>query len=296
MKNWKIGLGLCISILLISSSLLAQEDYSYPSLSPKGKLYQVVGNTILKLEYERPIARKRKVFGGLVPWNKVWRTGAGHCTKISFSKSVRIGGQEVEAGTYALLSIPKPDEWILILNRDTTLYGGYAYNAEKDLARFVVIPQQSSRHYESLNFDIELLPNNARIYLSWENTQVHFEVETSTDAEMEKFIQEKLLTGIHKNSDIYAGAAEYYLYQGSNFHRAIQLADKALEIDTKNGWARNLKISLYERLDLHNKALEEIEKAIQHVKTTEFEQEKHRLEEIERLQLRAAKIKKQIKQ
>lgn len=72
---------------------IAQSDYPYPSLSPLGKISQQVGNTVIDIEYERPSARKRKIFGELVPWNKVWRTGAGYCTKIWFDKPVIVEGQ-----------------------------------------------------------------------------------------------------------------------------------------------------------------------------------------------------------
>ncbi|MCB0649080.1 MAG: DUF2911 domain-containing protein [Saprospiraceae bacterium] len=78
----------------------------FPSLSPKGNISQVVGNTRIEIEYIRPSVRKRQIFGDLIPWDKVWRTGAGSCTKISLNEPVKIGGQKVQAGKYALLTIP----------------------------------------------------------------------------------------------------------------------------------------------------------------------------------------------
>lgn len=186
---------LVLTSMLTCFSLLAQnEEYPYPSLSPKGKIVQVVGNTTIEIEYERPSARKRRVFGNLVPWNKPWRTGAGHCTKIRFSKGVVVGGQSVEAGSYSLFTIPNPDQWVIMLNRDTTLYGSYDYDPEKDVARFVALPSKSNRFYETLNFDIEILPNDAKLFLSWTNIQLSFDVETTTDNEMQAFIQTELLT------------------------------------------------------------------------------------------------------
>ena len=102
----------------------------------------MVGNTTLQIEYERPSARKRKVFGELVPWDQVWRTGAGNCTKIKTNQPIKIGGQQIEKGVYSLFTIPNPHEWVIILNKDTSLYGSYNYNSENDVARFVVIPKR----------------------------------------------------------------------------------------------------------------------------------------------------------
>ena len=264
-------------------SYAQEEEYPYPSLSPKGKIYQVVGNTELSIEYERPSARKRKIYGGLVPWNKVWRTGAGHCTKIRFSEEVVMEGQRIQSGTYSLFSIPGPEEWIIILNADTTLYGSYQYDAHKDIARFVVIPTPAGRYFETLTFDIDLLPNNARIYLSWTNVQVSFLVETGTDQMIEAFIQTELMTGENSHSDLYAGASEYFFYQGKNFGDAIELTEKALALDPQNGWARSLKIRLFERLKLWDQALEEIDKTIRRLQSQAHSGEEEVNQEIKQL-------------
>jgi tetratricopeptide (TPR) repeat protein len=285
---------LTISLTIILGSIIAQDEYPYPSLSPQGRIFQKVGNTSIQIDYERPSARKRKIFGALVPWNRVWRTGAGKCTKIIVDQPIKIGGQQLEKGAYSFFTIPNPHEWIVILNKDTSLYGSYDYNPENDVARFVVIPQTTHRYYETLNFDIELIPNNARIYLSWENTQLSFEVETTTDESIEILIEKELLTGKERNSDIYAGAAEYYLYQGVNLFEAIALANKALEMDKNNAWARDLKVRIYKRLKLYDKALLEMEKALDEVKAAEYENEKDRRRELESLndRIRAIEMEK----
>ena len=155
-----------VTLLFLAYTSLAFGQVEYPSLSPKGRIEQVVGNTNVEIEYERPSVRNRVVFGGIVPWNKVWRTGAGYCTKISFDKPVIIGGQTVNPGKYTIFTIPNPDRWIVILNSNTTLYGSFNYNPEKDITRFIVRPTKSQRFYETLTFDIDLIPNNARIFIS----------------------------------------------------------------------------------------------------------------------------------
>jgi tetratricopeptide (TPR) repeat protein len=260
-------------ILLVFNIDAQDSEYPYPSLSPKGNISQIVGNTTVEIEYERPSVRKRQIFGDLVPWNKVWRTGAGSCTKISFDKAVKFGGQKIEAGKYSLFTIPKPTEWIVILNKDTTLYGSYDYDYKKDMARFVTIPVESNRFYETLNFDIEILPNNAKIYLSWANVQVSIDVETTTDSDIQKLIEGELLTEKNKDSDIYAGAAEYLFFQGTNLMDAITLANTAIELNEHNGWARSLKIKIYEKMNSFDMALAEIENYTKYARSRKWNDE-----------------------
>ncbi|MGB5189398.1 DUF2911 domain-containing protein [Robiginitalea sp.] len=280
-------------LILISWGSHAQyEAYPYPSLSPKGKIIQNVGYTLIEIEYERPAARNRKVFGGLVPWNKLWRTGAGNCTTISFDTNVVVGGQKIEAGKYALLTKPGETEWTVILNKDTTLYGTSAYDSKKDVAQIVTTPRSTERFYETLNFDIEILPNDARIFLSWANIQIGFDVETTTDEALEKWISEELLTQKNKDSDIYAGAAEYWLYRGENLNDALKLADIAIELDTNNGWARSLKIKLYEQQKRYEDAIAEIQKSLQNVESREFEDQREKENELQQLRSELERIRK----
>lgn len=235
-----------------------------------------MGNTTVTIEYERPSARKRQIFGALVPWNTVWRTGAGRCTRIKFDKGVNMGGQQLDPGTYSIFTIPNPKKWIVIVNRDTTLYGSGFYDSKKDVARFVATPTKSNRFYETLTFDIEILPNDARIFMSWGNVQVVFDLETTTDREIEKYIQTELLTKKNKDSDRYARAAEYLFFQGENFSDALKLSEYAIELDN-NRWGRGLKIKVYKRLKLYDNALEEINEYLQNYRTEDLneEQQKH---------------------
>lgn len=248
---------LIISLVFVSFQIKGQE-IDFPSFSPKGNISQTVGNTLIEIEYERPSVRKRQIFGELVPWNKVWRTGAGNCTKIKFDKDVKIGGQIVSAGNYSIFTIPNIDEWLVIINKDTSLYGSYNYDFKKDVARFVVTPSKSSRFYETLNFDIELNQHNAKVYISWANTQISFDIETSTNGYIEKLIREELLTGKNKVSDNYAGASAYLAYRGIDLAIALKLADKAKELDKNSEWIYGIKIGIYESLKLYDNAMEEI--------------------------------------
>lgn len=269
--------------VLISFYLHAQTtDYVFPTTnpSPRGTIAQVVGNTSIEIEYERPLARRRQIFGDLVPWAKVWRTGAGHCTKIKFDKQVIVEGQRVVAGHYSLFTIPGPDHWVIILNSDTSLYGSYGYDVTKDIARFVVASVPTERHYEALTIDVDLLQNNARLYISWTDVQVGFSVETSTTEDVMKFIEEKLFTGALKNSDAYFEGAQFLLFQKEHLMDALKLAQKAIQLNKDNGAARRVKIEIYEFQQLYDEALNEIKLALEMEKNKHYEKEEERKLEI----------------
>ena len=216
----------------------------------------------MEVEYERPSARGRKIFGGLVPYDKVWRTGAGYATKLRFSHPVGIANQQVPAGTYTLLSIPKPDTWTLILNTDTTLYGAYDYVEEKDILRFEIPTQQSNRFYETLTIEIDVEPYTAELYISWTSVQLHFSIDTYTEKEVEEGIERYLVQGASTDPELHTGAADYYLWADKELERALSFANKALELDpSESKYA--LKAELLIRLDRSKEALEVIETAIQ---------------------------------
>lgn len=292
MKIFPSRLIYSVSFILISTCLSAQ--FSFPSLSPKGKLSQQVGNTLIDIEYERPSVRKRIIFGELVPWNQVWRTGAGHCTKISFDRPIMVGHQPVDAGKYSLHTIPNKNHWIVILNSDTTLYGSYGYDSAKDVARFQVTPRKTDRHYETLTIDIDIIPNDAKVYISWSNTQISFDIHTAMDERTKKYIDNALISGQSEDPDEYGLAADYLLYQNVNYYDALRLADMMIQKGGNEGWARNIKINIYDRLHLYDAALGEIEKAMENVRNSQYEEEIYRSNDLKELEKRTLQIMKKV--
>jgi len=287
--------GLTTFVLLFLSTQLAHAQFDFPPLSAIGKITQQVGNTQIEIEYERPSARNRKIFGGLVPWDEVWRTGAGPCTKIRFSKEVQIGKQRVAAGTYSIFSIPNPKEWVIILNTDTSLYGSYDYDVYKDVARFKVPVTHSPRYYETLNFDIDVIPNNARIYISWEHVSMNFELKTHSDAETKKYIAEELMTDKVKDPDEYAMAADYFIFKGENFHDALLLIDKSIALGGK-GWAFRLKMELLESFMRYPEAIEAAKKGLAWSKVRPLDDEKWRQQGIDEWTENIKRIQAKIKE
>lgn len=243
------------ALLLTSFFLKSFSQARFPALSAKGQIVQKVGFSTIEIEYERPAARGRIIFGDLVPYDKIWRTGAGNCPKIKFSDSVIVGGKTLGAGTYSLLSIPGKNEWTIILNQDTSLYGTDSYDKKRDVARFQVNSEKTSRYYESFTCEIDVVPNDAEIYLSWANEQVHFKVGTTSDKRTMDFIQRSLLTGKSSDPDEYATGAEYFIYRNTELDKALSLIDKAIQIK-ETAWYYRLKTDILENQKKYGQAID----------------------------------------
>ena len=262
--------------LIFLSLTLLDAQVTYPSLSPEGRVYQVVGETQVSLRYERPQVRGRVIFGGLVPWGEVWRTGAGYCTVIRFDQPVMVGKQRVPAGAYSLFTVPHPDKWRVMLNTDTTLYGAYDHDPAKDIARFEVPATETGRFYETLTIDIDLRGNDAMLFISWANVQVAFPIETGLDEEIRDYIFEKLMANDAADAEAYAEAASYLLSQGYALYDALALTQRALAADPESEFVYNVLVQVYEALGSQDKALETAQRALELVKGKTYTSEADR--------------------
>ena len=248
---------------LLSISTNAQdEQIVFPSLSPTGSITQIVGNTTIGIEYQRPSVRDRTIFGKLVPWNKLWRTGASKCTRLYFDKQIVFGGTALEPGAYSVFTIPNQKNWLVILNSDTSLSGTRYYDAGKNVATYEVVSQKTSRKYETLNIDIQLVNNNAQVSLSWDYTQIIFTLETSTKQIIHDQIEKNLYSENSTESNDYCGAASYLMSSEKDYDNALKLVKKAIALDSQNEWARNIIITVYTKQSKYDAALNEVTAAI----------------------------------
>lgn len=219
--------------LIISVSAMAQIETPMPS--PTATLEQKVGLTDVKIIYSRPGAKDRVVFGDLVPYGTMWRTGANSSTKISFSDKVMINGKEVPAGTYALYTIPGKDEWTVIIHKNTTHSGtgGDNYKEEEDLMRFQVKPERLNDKVETFTIDIQHNEmDHAKLMMSWENTQIAFEIKAPVNEKIEAMIEQTLNPG----GTQYYRAASYYHDSGKELDKALEYINIALEKYEAAGW------------------------------------------------------------
>jgi len=210
-------------------SMTAFSQIETPAASPFQKIEQKVGLTNVTLEYSRPSMKGRKIFGDLVPYNKLWRTGANANTKITFSKDVIIGGNTVKAGSYAVYTKPNAKVWEVLFYADSNNWGTpQEWDAEKVVAsvkaNVYTVPMPIETF--TISFD-DLQSNSVNLGLLWENTYVGVPIEFMTDKAVTASI-EKVMGGPSSN-DYYA-AAVYYLEADKDINKAKMWIDKAIEM------------------------------------------------------------------
>lgn len=175
----------CIFAFLMSESY-AQNKKPQVRVSPKASVSQTVGFTEITISYSRPGVKGRKIWGGLVPFGKVWRTGANEATKITFSRNVSVNGHNLPAGSYAFFAIPGQREWTLIFNKVADQWGAFSYdkNKDSDALKIQVAPVKNEFKewlkytFSDMNVQKAGMKNSAVVNLEWDNLRVPFTVET----------------------------------------------------------------------------------------------------------------------
>src|SRR4029079_17647874 len=148
------AMALCAGLGLAGAAA-AQPQLALPRLSPNATLSQTIGVTEVTLHYSRPGVKNRKIWGELVPYGEVWRTGANENTTIKFSTPVKVEGHELPAGLYGLQTIPSEGKWTLILSKDADQWGAFSYKPEHDAMRAEATPRPAERPEERMEFDFE---------------------------------------------------------------------------------------------------------------------------------------------
>ncbi len=161
-----------LALVLLALPLLAGRGDDADRASKNGKTEGTIDGVNVSLEYGRPNVKERKIWGGLVPYGKVWRTGANEATTISFSADITIGGgRTLVEGTYGLFTIPDESSWVFIFNETADQWGAFSYDAGEDALRVSAKPK-AAEHVESMEFVIE----GSSVVLRWEKLAVGFEV------------------------------------------------------------------------------------------------------------------------
>jgi len=244
------------AVAIILSSLSSQAQVLTPQPSPKCVLNQIVGLTDVEVDYSRPSAKGRNIFGDLVPFGKVWRTGANSNTTISFSEDVVIDGKTLKKGKYALYTLPKVEKWEIIFYSKTDNWGNPEEWNEADVAlRASVTPEMLNRNVESLTIDINNLDNNfAHLNISWEKTLVALKFEVPTQKTAMASI-DKVLAG--PSGGDYFSAAQYYYQSNADLTKALTYVNKALELNKENPfWYTKLKSLIQAKLGDKKGAIE----------------------------------------
>ena len=230
-----------------------------------------------------------------MPYNQLWRTGAGNCTKIQIDDDVLIENKLIPAGTYSLFTIPNQQEWIVILNSDTSLYGTGGYDERKDLIRFKTKVVATSRYYESFTIDMDVVSDNAVLNISWENIRASFEIKTETDKKVSNMVNDQLLSGKIKDPQILAMGAEYYYFSGRDLDTGLALVNRAIDIKT-NSWYYSLKVDILTKSKKYTEAIETLKLNMAYVKTNPQNWTKEQLDNVlEGQELQMTELQSQLK-
>lgn len=232
-----------------------QAQVATPRPSPKSVLTQSIGITDVTITYSRPGVKGRTIWGELVPFDKVWRTGANEATNFKITDDVKIEGKTLSAGSYSLATVPGKDSWIVIFNKRDDLWGAMGYKQEEDALRVTVKPE-SAPHREWMEFSFEdLSENSAVLALYWEKLRVPVKIEVDT---------RELVLSKARKAISYApsmNAAIFCMQRDILLDEAMKWIDISLMID-KNYWNSRVKAQLLAKAGKKKEAITTMEEAI----------------------------------
>ncbi len=207
-----------------------------PAPSPTQTIKQDFGLSNIELSYSRPSMKGRKIFGDLVPYGKIWRTGANAATRIKFADDVKVNGVDVKAGDYVLYTMPNVNEWEVILNKGLTNWGVDGYKTEDDVARFKVKTTAIPMAFETFTmqfFDVK--PSSTELRIGWDKTGISIPIT----ADVDKKVMAQIDNIMSKDNRPYFNAAMYYLESGKDVNQALTWFDKAVEQNPKAFWVHH---------------------------------------------------------
>jgi len=221
--------------IALAGSLNAQ--IKTPAPSPYSEVKQTVGITEFTIKYSRPGMKDRAIYGGLVPYGEVWRTGANATTKIAFDTEIDFGGTIVPAGEYVLFTIPGEAEWTVIIYGDTEIANAGLYDQSKDVARVMVAPAVLNERAENFTIGFDFLrDDSANLNMDWANTRVSVPVKLNTAALSMATIDAAIGNMESWTARDYASAADAYAANGKDLATATEWMGKAASMNESAFW------------------------------------------------------------
>lgn len=238
-----------------------------PQPSPLGEVEQKIGLTDIEVEYSRPGKKDREIFGKLVPYGKMWRTGANASTKIEISDDIKINGKELKKGKYALYTIPGESEWTIIFHNNLTHWGVGEYKQEEDALRITAKPIKTGATVETLTFGFgNFTTTGGKLMLMWDNTLVSMDIETNAMAQVEAQIKKTLID--EPNAGAYATGAGFYLEKGENLDQALTWINKAVDKKPEAFWYIHKKAEILAKMGKKKEAIAAANKSIEVAKAS----------------------------
>jgi hypothetical protein len=249
-----------LMLAFVSGIFFLQTDAQLktPAPSPTQTIKQDFGTSSIELSYSRPGVKGRKVFGDLVPFGKVWRTGANNATTINFGEEVVIGGKKIPAGKYGLVTIPDKDSWTIIITKQLDVTSPSGYKEDMDVVRVNASPGKTPVDVETFTMNFSnVKPSTVDLLIMWDRTVVVLPI--STDVETRVMAQIDQL--MNKDNRPYYSAAMYYMDNGKDLNQALVWFDKAAELQPKAYWVHHQRANCLAKLGKKSEAKEAAEKS-----------------------------------
>ncbi|NDK54351.1 DUF2911 domain-containing protein [Pontibacter fetidus] len=261
MKKYLLPILLLFTLLF--ADLQASAQVKLPQPSPEANIKQTIGLTDIAIRYHAPGVKGRKIFGGLVPYGKLWRAGANEATLITFTDELFLNHERVPAGTYSFFILPESDSvWNIVLNRDTTLWGLEGYDELKDVAYLRVKPTKVP-FTETMQFSFsDIGTNTGYLNMTWENSRIAVRIETEIEKKALANIEDALKKAAPDDWYTWAQCADYMVARKELHQRALELINKSIAIKETffNNW---VKAKLYALNKEYEMAADLTAKAIQ---------------------------------
>lgn len=237
---------LFISVLAMGLLVIADaQQLNTPQPSPTQTIKQNFGLSSIELSYSRPGMKGRKIFGDLVPYGNVWRTGANNATTLTFADEVTIGGTKIKPGKYGLLTIPEKKSWTIIISKQTDVSSPSQYKQDQDLVRVEAKTMDMDDAVETFTMQFaNIKPNSCELHIMWDRTAVALPISTDVEAKVMNQIDQLM----NKDNRPYFNAAMYYMDNGKDLNQALAWFDKAVELQPKAFWMHHQRANCLAKL------------------------------------------------
>ena len=251
---------LLLSVAFTCFLLQTYAQVKMPAPSPTQTVKQEFGVGSVELTYSRPSIKGRTVFGDLVPFNKLWRTGANAATKIVFSEPVEVGGKKLDSGTYVLYTIPGMDSWEIILNKGLTNWGVDGYKESEDVIRFKTEPMKMKKKLETFTIEFsDVKAETCSIDIKWEKTSVSIPLVANFKDKVRMQIEATMKT----DKKPYWQAAQFYNEYDKNLPLALDNATKAIDANKEAFWIWIYKAKIQKEMGDMAGAMESSKKSME---------------------------------
>lgn len=242
---------LMFSLIASCTLIIAEAQLKTPAPSPAQTIKQDFGLSTVELSYSRPAVKGRKIFGDIVPFGNVWRTGANNATLLTFGDDVTIGGTKIPAGKYGLLTIPDKKSWTIIISKQTDVTSPAAYKPEMDVVRVTANVAKAKASTESFTIQFaNVKPTTCDLQIMWDKSAVTLPIATEIDGKIMANIESLMKT----DKPPYFQAAMYYMDNGKDLNQALSWFNKAVEQQPNAFWIQHQWANCLAKLGQKNEA------------------------------------------